>query len=202
MNRLHEKGLMTDGSMMEFLQSHTNVVFQPAFDDPRYSGINPYALGFAMMCDIERICKEPTEEDRKRFDFAGCQDEMSVLKDAWTNYRDESFIRQFLSDKLIRDMDLFHLKDNRTEPNYLVAAIHDPRGYEAIRETLANQYERHFSVPQIEVIRVDPHDRHLYLEYRPYQKRKLANAGKMIKHLEALWGHPVTIHDEKANVIT
>ena len=64
MNRLHEKGLLTDGNMLEFLHSHTNVVFQPDFDDPRYSGINPYALGFAMMQDIERICTEPTAEDR------------------------------------------------------------------------------------------------------------------------------------------
>lgn len=32
--------------------------------DPRFSGINPYALGFAMMQDIERICTEPTAEDR------------------------------------------------------------------------------------------------------------------------------------------
>ncbi len=45
MNRLHEKGQLTDGNMVEFLRSHTNVVFQPDFDDPRYSGINPYALG-------------------------------------------------------------------------------------------------------------------------------------------------------------
>src|SRR5205823_10145979 len=29
MNRLHAKGLLTDGAMVEFLQSHTNVVFQP-----------------------------------------------------------------------------------------------------------------------------------------------------------------------------
>ena len=41
--------------MLEFLQSHTNVVFQPEFDDRRFSGFNPYALGFAMMQDIERI---------------------------------------------------------------------------------------------------------------------------------------------------
>ena len=65
MNRLHEQGQLTDGDMLEFLHSHTNVVFQPDFDDPRYSGINPYALGFAMMRDIERICTEPTAEDRE-----------------------------------------------------------------------------------------------------------------------------------------
>ena len=34
--------------MLEFLHSHTNVVFQPPYNSPWYSGINPYALGFAM----------------------------------------------------------------------------------------------------------------------------------------------------------
>ena len=31
MNRLHEKGLITEGSFLEFLHSHTSVVFQPGF---------------------------------------------------------------------------------------------------------------------------------------------------------------------------
>ena len=72
MRRLHDKGLITEGSMLEFLHSHSSVVFQPDFDDPRFSGLNPYALGFAMMSDIRRICEEPTEEDREWFpDIAG-----------------------------------------------------------------------------------------------------------------------------------
>ena len=49
MNRLHEQGRISDGNFLEFLQSHTNVVFQPDFDNPHFSGFNPYALGFAMM---------------------------------------------------------------------------------------------------------------------------------------------------------
>src|SRR5277367_6537164 len=65
MNRLHELGKISEGSMLEFLTSHTAVVFQPDFDDPRYSGLNPYALGFEMMCDTERIATDPTEEDRR-----------------------------------------------------------------------------------------------------------------------------------------
>ena len=55
MTKLHERAGISDGDFLEFLQSHTNVVFQPDFDDPRFSGFNPYALGFAMMQDIERI---------------------------------------------------------------------------------------------------------------------------------------------------
>ena len=203
MNRLHDKGLMTDGAMLEFIRSHTSVVCQVAFDDPRYTGINPYALGFGMMCDIERICNEPTEEDRKQFrDFAGCGDAMMVLREAWANYRDESFVRQFLSDKLIRDMDLFQLKDVRRDSDYVVTAIHNDRGYDLIRETLANSFERQQVIPEIEVVRVDPKTRELFLLYKPHQKRVLANVGKMIKHIEALWGYPVTIHDNKQNRLT
>ena len=94
MNLLYDRGLITEGSLLEFLHSHTSVVFQPEFNDPRYSGINPYALGFAMMSDIRRIAESPSAEDRDWFpNFAGSGDWIGALKDAWANYRDESFIR-------------------------------------------------------------------------------------------------------------
>jgi hypothetical protein len=62
MNDLYDEGLVTDGFMMEFLTSHTSVVFQPGFDSPYYSGINPYALGFAMYRDIRRMCENPPKK--------------------------------------------------------------------------------------------------------------------------------------------
>src|SRR5258708_13051454 len=65
MTRLHEQGRISDGNFLEFLQSHTNVVFQPDFDDPRFSGFSPYALGFPIMQDIERIVSNPDNEDRE-----------------------------------------------------------------------------------------------------------------------------------------
>ena len=37
LNMLHEAGPIDEGAMLEFLHSHTAVVFQPEFDDPRYS---------------------------------------------------------------------------------------------------------------------------------------------------------------------
>lgn len=90
MTRLHERGQISDGNFLEFLKSHANVVFQPSYDDRRFSGFNPYALGFAMMQDIERIVTKPTEEDRAWFpDIAGRGDAMAVLRDIWANYRDE-----------------------------------------------------------------------------------------------------------------
>ena len=49
MNALYDRGQIGEGSILEFLHSHSSVVMQPGFDDSRYYGINPYALGFAMM---------------------------------------------------------------------------------------------------------------------------------------------------------
>jgi spore cortex formation protein SpoVR/YcgB (stage V sporulation) len=54
---LYDRGPLTDGFMMEFPHSHSNVVFQPPITKPYYNGINPYALGFSMMEDIRRICE-------------------------------------------------------------------------------------------------------------------------------------------------
>jgi stage V sporulation protein R len=95
-----------------------------------------------MMRDIERICKEPTAEDIEWFPaIAGAKDHMAVLRDAWANYRDESFILQYLSPKVIRDFQLFHIVDDSNEPNLKVEAIHDERGYRKVRDALAKQYD-------------------------------------------------------------
>ena len=47
LNDLFDSGKVTEGFMLEFLHSHSSVVAQPAYDSPYFSGINPYALGFA-----------------------------------------------------------------------------------------------------------------------------------------------------------
>ncbi len=199
MNRLHEKGLLTDGAMVEFLRSHTNVVFQPEFDDPRYAGINPYALGFAMMQDIARICTEPTAEDQQWFPaIAGTGDEMAVLRDVWANYRDESFILQFLSPRLIRQFGLFHVLDDAEEPHLSVQAIHDERGYRKIQRALARQYDVAWTLPDIQVVDVDlDGDRRLALHHRALNHVLLEerDARQVLQHLADLWGYDVVLKE-------
>ena len=57
MTRLHETGQIDDAAFLEVLHSTSNVIMQPGFDHPASSGdFNPYALGYAMMTDIERMC--------------------------------------------------------------------------------------------------------------------------------------------------
>ena len=102
LNHLYDTGKVSDSFMLEFLQSHTNVVFQPEFDQPYYSGINPYALGFNMMTDIKRICENPTAEDKRWFPDLVYTNWNESLDFAMRNFKDESFIAQYLSPKLNR----------------------------------------------------------------------------------------------------
>jgi spore cortex formation protein SpoVR/YcgB (stage V sporulation) len=199
MNRLHDKGLINDGAMVEFLRSHTNVVFQPAFDDPRYSGINPYALGFAMMQDIERVCTKPTDEDRDWFPaIAGNQDPMETLRECWANFRDESFILQHLSPHMIRKFGLFHVLDDSNEPNLRVEAIHDERGYRKIKRALARQYDVSWTSPDIQVVDVNlAGDRRLILHHRAMNRVLLdeRDAKMVLQHLADLWGYDVLMKE-------
>jgi stage V sporulation protein R len=199
MNRLHEQGRISDGNFLEFLQSHTNVVFQPDFDDQRFSGFNPYALGFAMMQDIERICTVPTAEDHQWFPhIAGKGDHMAVLRDVWANYRDESFILQFLSPRLTRKFALFHVMDDSSDPNMRVEAIHDERGYRKIKQALARHYDISWMAPDIQVVDVNlAGDRRLILHHRALNKVLLdeRDTRMVLQHLAELWGYDVLMRE-------
>ena len=39
-NKLYEEGLIDEGAMLEILHTHSNVVFQPGFDDRRYGPVS------------------------------------------------------------------------------------------------------------------------------------------------------------------
>ncbi|WP_308873498.1 SpoVR family protein [Thiothrix subterranea] len=201
LNEMYDEGLVNDGFMMEFLTSHTNVVMQPGFDSPYYSGINPYALGFAMMTDIRRICEHPTDEDRQWFpDIAG-SDWLSTLDNVMRNYRDESFILQFLSPKVIRDFHLFALEDDDRKNTIDVAAIHNDEGYRRVREMLSLQYNLSQQEPDIQIYKVNVRgDRSLTLQHVLNDRRPLNNdVNEMLRHVHQLWGYDVNLHSVEPN---
>ena len=200
-NDMYEQGLLSDGFMVEFLRSHTNVVFQPPLTHPGYGGINPYALGFAMFSDIKRICVEPTEEDRKWFpDIAG-SDWLKTLDYAMRHFKDESFIGQFLSPRLIREMRMFTILDDRSERALEVSAIHDEEGYRRVREALARQYDINHREPNIQVWNVDLRgDRSLTLRHTRHMDQPLDDsAEEVVKHVARLWGFKVRLESVDSN---
>lgn len=201
LNKLHEEGLVTDGFMIEFLKSHTNVVFQPPFDAPYYNGINPYALGFAMMSDIRRICEKPTDEDREWFPDLVDTDWKESLDFAMRNFKDESFIAQYLSPKVIRDLKLFSILDDDENSHIEITAIHNSNGYRRVRELLADQYNLGSNEPNIQIYNIDVRgDRSLTLRHFQYNRRPLADSlDEVMKHLGRLWGFNVRLETVKEN---
>lgn len=203
LNHLYDEGKLSDGFMLEFLQSHSSVVFQPSFDSKYYSGINPYALGFSMMRDIRRICESPTEEDKRWFPEMAGSNWLDTMHFAMQNFKDESFIQQFLSPKMIRDFKLFSILDDDMQKEMHVTAIHDDRGYRYIRERLSQQYNLSMNEPNIQVYNVNVRgDRSLSLRHIRHNRRPLAkkDTESVLKHLRRLWKfdvHLESMQDDK-----
>ena len=193
LNTLYDEGLLADGFMMEWLQSHTNVVFQPPIGHRAYSGINPYALGFAMFTDLRRICEKPTEEDVRWFPDLANTDWVTSLHYAMKNFKDESFIGQFLSPKLMRDFRFFTVRDQESESELEVSAIHDDSGYRQLRESLSRQYDLNHREPNIQVWSVNLRgDRSLTLRHTQHNNRPLHDdSSEVLKHVARLWGFDV-----------
>jgi spore cortex formation protein SpoVR/YcgB (stage V sporulation) len=203
MNRLYEQGQLTDGTMLEFLHSHSSVIFQPAFNDRRFSGINPYALGFAMMNDIKRLCTEPTDEDREWFpDIAGNGEPLATLREAWAHYRDESFVLQFLSPKLIRDLRLFAVADEAKDPSMRVACIHDEQGYRNVRRRLSRHYDVAAQDPDLQITDADlSGSRRLVITHHVRNGILLdkVEAERTLQYLAKLWGYRVKLIETDNN---
>jgi len=199
MNELYDRALVDEGFIIEFMTSHTGVIYQPPFDSKWYSGINPYALGFSMYQDIKRICEHPTDEDKHWFpDFAG-SDWKTTLDFAMRNFKDESFILQYLSPKVIRDMKFFSIKDDEKKVNYEITGIHDEEGYRYVREQLAMQYNLSMREPNIQVWDVNLRgDRALHLRHIPQDGVPLGEeTEEVLKHVHRLWGFDVHLQSKE-----
>ncbi len=203
-NHMYDEGLINDASMLEFLHTHTNVINQPGFDSPYYSGINPYALGYQMMTDIRRICENPTEEDERWFPDIAHTDWRVSLDFAMRNFKDESFIAQYLSPKLIRDFRLFSILDDDQLTALNVSEIHNESGYREIRHKLSTQYNLSFREPNLQVYSVDHRgDRTLTLRHYADKRRPLSlSTNEVLKHLHRLWGFRIEIEtiEESGNI--
>ena len=195
MNRLWEKGMISDGNYLEFVHSHAGVLTQFDYDDKRYGGFNPYALGFAMFSDIKRICENPTDEDKDYFPDIVNQNWVDVILDAVKNYRDESFIAQFLSPTLIRKWKLFKITNLQRNDYYEISAIQDRENYHEIRRSLSKQYSLSRMIPDIQIVNSNlKTDRTLELVHFSHDGTELdVDKEKVLDYMRYLWGYDVSI---------
>ena len=197
LNHLYDDKIVSDKFILEFLHSHTNVVSQPSYNSPYYNGINPYALGFSMFKDIKRICENPTDEDKLWFPDLIGSNWLDSLHFAMRNFKDESFISQYLSPKVMRDFKLFSINDDEKNNFIEINAIHNEEGYKIIRENLSQQYNLSSLEPNIQVSKVNlKGDRSLTLQYVPQNQIPLHKSYKeVLKHVHRLWGFDVILEE-------
>ena len=115
---------------------------------------------------------------------------MKSLDFAMRNFKDESFVAQYLSPKLMRDMKLFAVLDSDARDKLEVTAIHEEKGYRYLRQALADQYNLGSREPDIQVYDVDRGgDRSLTLRHVQYHRRPLGETlDEVMKHVAHLWG--------------
>lgn len=197
MNELEKRGIISADAQLAWLHLHSSVIYQPKFDSRHYSGFNPYALGFSIFKEIRRVCEEPTAEDKEWFPHLVGKDWREAQKDAVANYRDESFIEQFMTPQLMRELRLFSVE---AEDNFgRVSEISDDKGYANLRRNLSSQYNMINYIPDITVKSAAmSRDRTLTLKYRPFRNRPLYKkyAGEVLQHINYLWGYPVKLITE------
>jgi spore cortex formation protein SpoVR/YcgB (stage V sporulation) len=195
LNRLWELGKISDGSYLEFIHSHSGVLTQLPYNHKYYNGYNPYALGFDMFNEIRRICTQPTLEDEEYFPHLCSSNWLDACHDAVCNYRDESFISQFLSPNLIRKWGLFEIDDKEKSDHVLVNNIHDHRGYGAIRESLSRSYSIGSYQADIQIVDANlKGNRELKLKYTSVNQEKFHESHKQVlEHIKYLWGYDVTL---------
>lgn len=192
MHDLIDMGLIPPNGAIEFIHSHCGVLRQPNFDERGYYGVNPYKLGFEIYKDIQRICTNPTDEDKDWFPDLIGKNWIDEVKFAAYNFKDESFILQYLSPKLIRDLKLFVVKDDAGEPNLLIDAIHDDEGYKTIRKKLASAYNHFDNIPDLYIEGWDnKKSRKLYLVFKEKNDVALGlddATHKTALYVKQLWG--------------
>ncbi|HTW88055.1 MAG TPA: SpoVR family protein, partial [Candidatus Binataceae bacterium] len=178
--KIVESLAVEQGLHLEFIVRHNQVI------RPIPGQLNPYHLGFRIWEDLYRRYTEPTPEEIKR-DGAPAKSGMEKLFEAREVERDTSFIRRYLTEDLMRDMDLFEYQARGSD--LVVDKVSDPDGWREVKETLIRSVGTN-SIPVIKVEDADfGHNHTLYLKHsHDGRDLHLEYAEKTLAYLQRLWG--------------
>jgi stage V sporulation protein R len=170
---------------LEFLVRHNQVV------RPTPGGINPYHLGLKIWTDLKRRFDEPTREEIREHGQPA-KTGMEKLLEVRETDRDQSFLRRFLTEELMREMDLFEYEPKGDD--LIVSKVSDEQGWRAVKEQLIKSV----GMGGIPVIRIEDadfgHKRTLYLTHdHDGRDLQLENAEKTLAYVYRLWGREVVI---------
>jgi stage V sporulation protein R len=201
---------------VEYAQKMSAVVTPGELD------MNPYHIGWHIWKDIYRRWETPSKYDRDNWGRPGGEGAQKLFEVRDTEH-DASFLANYLTDELIRELKLFRYQwvaESDTESLYRVTDVPDREGFEAIRQAAVMQVAGN-RFPMLRVMDANYyHDRTLMIEHvhdgrdlkivepelslrdlRTILKEKrglrgeaaVADAGEVLKHIWTIWKNPVVL---------
>lgn len=188
MRRLGDLGIISDSETIEFAQLHSGVL------SPSRTSLNPYYLGFKMLEDIEQRWDNPTKEEQERMGRKPGMGHQKIFEVRELE-NDISFLRNYLTKDLIKDLDLYLY---RKEGDEWVIVEKD---WEKVRDGIVASMTN-FGYPYLVIEDGDYHgNRELYIRHLSEgQELDLAYAEKTLQYVYLLWGRPVhleTMYENK-----
>ena len=170
---------------LEFLVRHNQVV------RPFPRGLNPYYLGLRLWDDIKRRHDDPTPEEIEKYGKP-TKTGMQAIFEVREVDRDASFLRRFLTEELMRDMDMFQYEPRGEE--MVVSKVSDQDGWREVKETLIKNVGLG-TVPVIKIEDADHgHNRILYMRHHhDGRDLQLEYAERTLAYIQRLWGHEVMV---------
>jgi len=181
---------------LEFIVRHTQVL------SPHPGGLNPYHVGMKVWEDIEHRWSESKQEVEKEPapKTKNAQEKLFEVREV---ERDSSFLRRYLTEELVRELNLFEYQSRGNEK--VVSKVADDDNWQAIKDTLI----QNVGTGTIPVIKVEDsdygHNRGLFLRhFHDGRDLQLEYAEKTLQYLRQLWGREValeTILNEKKSLL-
>jgi stage V sporulation protein R len=181
---------------IEFLIRHTQVL------SPIPGGLNPYHVGMKVWEDIEKRWTEPDPEEEKEYGpkKKNAQEKLFEVREV---ERDSSFLRRYLTEGLVRELNLFEYKSRGNEK--VISRVADADSWQAIKDTLI----QNVGTGTIPVIKIEDADysknRGLFLQHNhDGRDLQLEYAEKTLQYLRQLWGREVileTMINEKKSLL-
>lgn len=170
---------------LEFAVRHNQVL------RPTPVGINPYRLGMKIWEDLKRRWDQPSPEEIREYGprtKSGAQKIFEVREVE----RDTSFLRRYLTEDLVRELNLFEYETRGNEQ--VITQVPEKENWRSIKETLI----RDVGLGHVPVIKIEDADhkgnRVLYLKHdHDGRDLQLEYAERTLKYLQQLWQWEVVL---------
>jgi stage V sporulation protein R len=161
--------------------------------------LNPYYIGFKIFEDIERRWDNPTEEERVKLGRKPGMGKQKIFEVREMD-NDVSFLRNYLTEDLVKDLDLYLYKKEGDE--WVIAE----KNWQKVRDTIVANMTN-FGHPYLVVDNGDYRgNRELYIKHMfEGQELDLGYAEKTLQHVYRLWGRPIhleTVFEGKRILLT